>query len=108
MQAEKLQNSLGVGEQLFQLLFRSFRGGEFDQLDLVELVLPDQSTGVAAMTSGFGAETGCIGGVKASSFTFRFASTETIDSNALSRFLSNSYRPLRSRLWASSISSASL
>src|SRR5438105_10993824 len=41
MQPEQLQNFLGIGGQSFMLLVGTLRGGDFDQLHLVELMNPN-------------------------------------------------------------------
>ena len=42
---KQLQHLLGICSQLFQFIVRFRRVGELDQLNLVELVLPDQAAG---------------------------------------------------------------
>ena len=60
---QQLQNLFRIGSKLLKL-GRRLRGmGELDQFHLVELVLPDQSTGILAVRTGFAPETGGIGGV---------------------------------------------
>ena len=62
-QLECLQDAFGVGKQLVQLGFRILRSNKFDQLDLVELVLANQATGITAMGAGLFAEAGRMRGV---------------------------------------------
>ncbi len=63
MQAEHLQDFFGIGQQRLEFGKRGFRRGELDQFHLVELMLPDEASGVAPVRAGLGAETGGIGGV---------------------------------------------
>src|ERR1035441_472371 len=60
MQAEFLEDLLGIASELFVLLVRLLGLGELHQLSLLELVLADDAAHVLAMRAGFAAETRCI------------------------------------------------
>src|SRR6185312_1982426 len=62
VQAELLQNFLGVVSQLLQLLVRSVGPGKFDQFDLLELVLPDDAAHVISVGTSLAAEARSVGG----------------------------------------------
>ena len=62
-QLEPLQDLFGVGGQRLQLLVRLIGRGELDELDLVELMLPDQSANIGSVGSRFAAKARRVGGV---------------------------------------------
>src|SRR6185503_11722673 len=59
-QAEPLQDILGVGREFFELIVTFLGTCELHQLDLLELVLPDDAAYVAAVGAGLAAEAGRI------------------------------------------------
>src|ERR1017187_10545572 len=61
MQAEFLEDLLGIASELFVLLVRLLGLGELHQLNLLELVLADDAAHVLAMRAGFAAEAWSIG-----------------------------------------------
>lgn len=56
-----LEDVFGVLSELFVSLGALVGGGEFDELDLLELVLADHAADVAAVGAGLGAEAGGVG-----------------------------------------------
>src|SRR5207253_10819010 len=46
VQVQSFENLLGVSRKTLQVVVGAFRTAEHDQLDLVELVLPDEAAGV--------------------------------------------------------------
>jgi len=56
VQAEFFENGFGIAHQSFVLLVAFLRMREFEELDLLELVLAEDTAGVLSSGSGFGAE----------------------------------------------------
>src|SRR5690606_2672274 len=59
-QLELAEDFAGVGHEPVELLVGVGGSGELDELDLVELVLSDESAGVAPVAAGLEPETGCV------------------------------------------------
>ena len=61
MEAEELEHLLGIGGERFEFRVGGLRGGELDQLDLVELMDADEAAGAEAGRPGLAAEAGRVG-----------------------------------------------
>ena len=63
VEAEELEDFFGVGGEAKELGGRLFRGGDFDELDFIELVHPNEATGTEACGACFSAEARGVSGV---------------------------------------------
>jgi len=65
VEAEELEDFFGVGGEGKELGGRLFWGGDFDELDFIELMHSDETAGTEACGAGFSAEAGGVSGVGA-------------------------------------------
>jgi len=63
VEAEELEDFFGVGGEGKELGGRLFWGGDFDELDFIELMHSDETAGTEACGAGFSAEAGGVSGV---------------------------------------------
>ena len=63
VEAEELEDFFGVGGEAKKLGGRLFRGGDFDELDFIELVHPNEATGTETCGASFSAEARGVSGV---------------------------------------------
>src|SRR4051794_10919190 len=59
-QSQQLKDGLGVRRQLFVLGVRLLRSREFDQFDLLELMLANDASDIASIGSGLAPKAGSI------------------------------------------------
>ena len=70
-EAELFEEHFAEAGELFVVFVATFRVGEVDHLDLVELVQAEESAGVLAVGTGFTAEAGGVGADALREFGFR-------------------------------------
>ncbi len=63
MQAQLLQDYLGICGEFFELVPGCLGADDLEELDLVELVQADQAAGVAAVAAGLTPPAGRVGGI---------------------------------------------